>query len=148
MMNLVDLGDDELIPVFQRVDHKMKLNLMLICKRFENVIGNYLELFGKFKLEVKKEHLESPDRAQTLSQMRRHFGVFELNRHDLNLDTEAYNLLFQLLTKIGSKLVEIQISCSQFCLKKIENKKNPNNNLKTFKIFHKSPRFEVMNRDF
>jgi hypothetical protein len=54
MMNLVDLGDDELIPIFQRVDHKTKLNLMLTCKRFENVIGSYLELFGKFELCVKK----------------------------------------------------------------------------------------------
>jgi hypothetical protein len=144
-MNLLDLGDDELIPIFQRVDHKTKLNLMLTCKRFENVIGSYLQLFGKFNLMIRQVQLESPD--QTLTQMRRHFGTVELNGYDLNLDTEAYNLLFQLLTKIGSKLVEVQISCSQFCLK-IENKKNPNNNLKTFKIFHKSPSFEVMNRDF
>jgi hypothetical protein len=147
----LDLGDDELIALFQHVDHKTKLNLMLTCKKFENVIGSYLELFGKFKLSVKREHLESPDRVQTLSQMRRHFDVIELlghdhdhdlnlhtkvmqfllpkvhqnwlegHGHDLNLDTEAYNLVFQLLTRIGSKLVELHLSGSQFCFVSLVN---------------------------
>jgi hypothetical protein len=124
IMNLLDLGDDELILLFQYVDHKTKLNLMLTCKRFENVIGNYIELFGKFKLSVKKDHLKSPDRVQTLTQMRRHFAIVELNGHDLNLDTEvmqAYNLVFQLLTRIGSNLVELDLTGSQFCFVSLVN---------------------------
>jgi hypothetical protein len=120
-MNLVDLADDELIVLFQRVDHKTKLNLMLTCKRFENVIGSYLQLFGKFVLEVRKEHLESPDRVETLTQMRRHFGRIKIHGHDLRLDTEAYNLFFQLLTKIGSKVVELVISSGQFCFVSLVN---------------------------
>jgi hypothetical protein len=121
MMNLLDLADDELIPIFQRVDHKTKLNLMLVCKRFENVIGSYLELFGGFKLEVRKEHLESPDRVQTLTQMRRHLGRIKIHGRDLNLDTEVYNLFFQLLTKIGSKLLELVISSGKICFASLVN---------------------------
>jgi hypothetical protein len=120
-MNLVDLADEELIPIFQRVDHETKLNLMLTCKRFENVIGSYLELFGKFKLEIKKGHLESPDRVQTLTQIRRHFGAVDLIKRDLNLDTEAYNMVFQLLTKIGSGVVEFRICDSLFCFTSLIN---------------------------
>jgi hypothetical protein len=121
IMNLVDLGDDELILLFQYVDHKTKLNLMLTCKRFENVIGSYLELFGKFKLTIREEHLESPDRVQTLTQMRRHFGRIQIFGDDVRLDTEAYNLVFQLLTKIGSKLVELVISCRKICFDSLVN---------------------------
>jgi hypothetical protein len=74
-MNLVDLGDDELIAIFQRVDHKTKLTLMLTCKRFEFVIGNYLQLFGKFVLNsFMYLHAELPDQVQ----MRRHFGTIKL----------------------------------------------------------------------
>jgi hypothetical protein len=120
-MNLVDLADEELIEIFQRMDHKTKLNLMLTCKRFENVIGSYLELFGKFKLDIKKGHLESPDRVQTLTQMRRHFGAVDLIKRDLNLDTKAYNLCFQLLTKIGSGVVELHICDSLFCFTSLIN---------------------------
>jgi hypothetical protein len=120
-MNLLDLGDEELIAIFQRVDQETKLNLMMTCKRFENVIGNYFELFGKFKLAIEHKHLKSPHRVQTLTQMRRHFGTVKLDGLDLNLDTKAYNLLFQLLTKIGSNLVELHISCSQFCFVSLVN---------------------------
>jgi hypothetical protein len=121
IMNLLELGDDELIATFQYVDHKTKLNLMLTCKRFENVIGSYLELFGKFKLSVKPQNLVLPDRVLTLTQMRRHYGKIELLFHDLNLDTNAYNLFFQLLTKIGSKVVDLDIIYSKFCFVSLAN---------------------------
>jgi hypothetical protein len=119
-MNLLDLGDDELIPIFQRVDHKTKLNLMLTCKRFENVIGNYLELFGKFVLTTGKSS-NKPDRVQKLTQMRRHFERIHLYGYDLRLDTEDYNMFVQLLTKVGSKLVELIVSSGQICFDSLAN---------------------------
>jgi hypothetical protein len=120
-MNLFDLANDELIAIFQCVDHKTKFNLMLTCKRFENVISNYFELFGKFKLSLKKEHLKSPDQVQTLAQMRRHFVIVELCGLDLNVYTKAYYLIFQLLTRIGSRVMELEISYSQFCFDSLAN---------------------------
>jgi hypothetical protein len=134
-MNLLDLADEELIPIFQRVDHRTKLNLMLTCKRFEDIFGNHVHLIGGSKLAIKRYHLQSPDRVQTLTQMRRHFGTVELNRHDLNLDTDAYNLCFQLLTKIGSKVVKLQISDSQFCFNSLVNLLNLTPNITELRMF-------------
>jgi hypothetical protein len=94
---------------------------MLTCKRFENVIGSYLELFGKFKLCVKKDHLESLDRVQTLTQMRRNIGIVQLCELDLNVYTKAYNLFFQLLTKTGSRVMELEIFLSQYCFVSLAN---------------------------
>jgi hypothetical protein len=134
-MNLVDLGDDELIAIFKRVDHKTKLTLMLTCKRFENVIGNYLELFGKFVLNsCKYMNAESPDHVQTLQQMRRHFGTIELFGYDLRLDTEAYNLFFQMLKTIGSKLVELIIPGGKICFTSLVNLLKLTPNISKLKI--------------
>jgi hypothetical protein len=112
------------IAIFQRVDHKSKLNLMLTCKRFEFVIGDYLQLFGKFSLKIcKHPYPEKPDGVQTLTQIqiRRHFGTVELSGYDLRLDTEDYNLFFQMLTKIGPKLVELSIAYGKMSFASLVN---------------------------
>ncbi len=130
-MELFQLPDDALIELFTYLDRKAQLNTMLVCHRFERLIGETHQFFKNRKLQVGLDgrHLgrrENPDAIQTRSKKRkldseifkpfgRYFGDVTVFCHRFNPSDPCFSPLLENLEAFGSKIIKFSIrSCSGY----------------------------------
>ncbi len=54
-MELLQLSDDDLLNIFAYLDKKSQLNSMLVCRRFELLIGQTYQLYKNRKLIINRD---------------------------------------------------------------------------------------------
>jgi hypothetical protein len=75
-LKLLDLDDDALIMIINRLDHKSKLQMMATCKRFEGLIGHTHQFYKNFKFCYDQEKSQE---SEDLQQIRRCFQIVEIS---------------------------------------------------------------------
>jgi hypothetical protein len=56
-LKLLDLDDDALIMIIDRLDHNSKMQMRATCKRFEGLIGHTHQFYKNFKFASIKKNL-------------------------------------------------------------------------------------------
>ncbi len=54
--HMLDLDDDVLMEIFTYLDHYSQLDSMLVCRRFEALIGQNAKFYKNHKLAIKRRH--------------------------------------------------------------------------------------------
>jgi hypothetical protein len=102
-LELLDLDDDVLIGIFDKLNHKSKIQLMLTCKRFEGLIGNTFQFFKYFKLSLNEQMIE-PHYCQNIQ---RKFGIVKI----IGSSNRSYqSQVFEIIKNIGEKIATIDMT--------------------------------------
>jgi hypothetical protein len=113
-LKLLDLDDDALIMIIEKLDHRSKKQMMLTCKRFEGLIGHTHQFYKNFKIRyIQKESMESKH-IRLLKMVRRRFGIVEIsNRIKINSSHRHKSLkppIQEFLKKIGADILKIKFN--------------------------------------
>lgn len=103
-MQLLDLGDDELTSIFKEVDTKTSMQLMLVCKRFETLIGQSLCFYRNFTLKLTDEFFDDP----AIDNMRRIYGNVLIDGH-FNSESDNFEQILKFFEKISPKMETLKI---------------------------------------
>jgi hypothetical protein len=110
-LELLDLDDDALIMIIDKLDHKSKLQMMTTCKRFEGLIGQTHQFYKNFKFCYNQQHFLNTNDTQYLQTIRRRFGTVEvsngkkINRYRNKLLSPS---ILEFLKKIGADILKIK----------------------------------------
>lgn len=103
IVELLDLPDEVLIIIFKNLNHHDKLKSMLVCQRFENLIGNEILLCGNFQLKINCERSVRAFCKDSWSIRRRIGSVLleSLNNYDLNnSDSNNFKMVCDFLENV------------------------------------------------
>ncbi len=78
-LKLLDLDDDALIMIVDRLDHESKKQMMLTCKRFEGLIGQTHQFYKNFKFRIDQQESVKVEESRYLENIRRRFGIVEIS---------------------------------------------------------------------
>jgi hypothetical protein len=109
-LKLLDLDDDALIMIINKLDHESKLQMMKSCKRMEGLIGQTHKFYKNFKFRYDDRQSLTSKEIRYLQMIRRNFGIVELT-HGGRLNT----LILQFLKKIGAHVLKIKLDKQDFC---------------------------------
>jgi hypothetical protein len=108
-MKLLELPDDDLLNIFSYLDQKSQFNTMLVCQRFERLIGQTYQFFKNRKLVITGQ---SPNDLKTI---RRYFGKVTFYRCRFSPDLKVFSISMAALETIGSKIDKLEIrDCEGF----------------------------------
>jgi hypothetical protein len=105
-LELLDLDDDALIEIIDKLDHKSKMQLMLTCKRFEGLIGNTFQFFKDFKLSLNERIMPIEPHYCRIFNFRRKFGFVVLTGKLKNMFRSQ---VLEILKNIGESVIEIEM---------------------------------------
>jgi hypothetical protein len=127
-MELLDLSNDDLLCILDHVDTKTMLQMMLVCKRLESLIGYFPQCYKKFTLRVTDELIEDP----ASKMIRRGFGTVVME----NFDTETDDLedVLKLFQIISPKMQHFEIRHTHVCDSTILKLLRNAGNLKTLEL--------------
>jgi hypothetical protein len=54
--HILDLDDDALIEIFRYLDHYSQLDAMLVCRRFEALIGQNAQFNKNYKMVIRRKY--------------------------------------------------------------------------------------------
>jgi hypothetical protein len=112
-LELLDLDDDALIMIIDKLDHKSKLQMMATCKRFEGLIGHTHQFFKNFKFRYDQEESKTKE-TQFLKMVRRRFGIVEVSsiiRMDCGYRNKSLKgPILEFLEKIGADILKIKFN--------------------------------------
>jgi hypothetical protein len=109
-LELLDLDDDALIEIIEKLEHKSKMQLMLTCKRFEGLIGNTFQFYRKYKLLLNEEMMPIASHYCSNFKIRRNFGYVVLTA---KLKNNYRSQVFEIIKNIGESIIEIDMSDTQ-----------------------------------
>jgi hypothetical protein len=127
-MILSELPDEDLIKIFSYLDQKSQFNSMLVCRRFESLIGQTHQFFKNRDLMVLSKLLgkrRNEDPIQTRSSkrksvvpdnfmpFRRNFGEVKLVAFNFSQANKNYTPLIENLEVFGSKVSKLWIDISE-----------------------------------
>jgi hypothetical protein len=111
-LKLLDLDDDALIMIIDKLNHKSKLQMMATCKRFEGLIGNTHQFFKNFKIRFDQEQiLEAKEIHKFLGNIQRGFGIVEISGGNKLLSPP----ILELVKKIGADILKIEFQKLTIC---------------------------------
>jgi hypothetical protein len=107
-LKLLDLDDDALIMIINRLDHKTKLQMMATCKRFEGLIGQTHQFYKKFKFCYDQEKSQE---SEDLQQIRRRFQILEISggRTRKLENNPLRQSVLEYLETIGADILKIKL---------------------------------------
>jgi hypothetical protein len=108
-MKLLDLPDKPLAKIVQFLNKDSKLQLMTVCKRFEELIGNTPTLYKDFQLIIKDDKLTNPDICRALENIRRNVNMVVILIVDFSRSTSKFDVALKLFQKIGANLSRLCI---------------------------------------
>jgi hypothetical protein len=129
-MELLQLPDDDLLNILAYLDQESQLNSMLVCRRFECLIGQTYQLYKNRKLIINrstklpgKRCSEDPDMVQTRSKKLKpvedNFWPFGTSFGEVTLwcfffrpNDKNFAPLIDNLEVIGSKIIKLEIDYS------------------------------------
>ncbi len=126
-MELFDLSDYDLIAIFNYLDYHSQLDAMLVCRRFEALIGQNVQFHKNYKLKIYRKHTSIRDSQSTSEDgpapkkakftkfmyFGRYFGDVTLGDYNFNLGSQYFPPLLETLETIGSKIDKLAIKHSQ-----------------------------------
>jgi hypothetical protein len=101
-LELLDLDDDVLIEIIDKLDHKSKMQLSGTCKRFEGLIGTTFQFYKNFRLELCKKII--PIEPHYCKNIRRKFGTVML---DGDLDGIYGSEIVEIIKNIGANVLKL-----------------------------------------
>jgi hypothetical protein len=123
--HILDLPDEDLTKIFSYVDHYSLLDAMLVCRRFESLIGQNAQFYKNHKLAIKRKltavrESESssssegpaPKKAK-LMYFGRYFGDVSLDDYVFSPGSKFFPPLLDTFEIIGSKINKLEIKNSQ-----------------------------------
>jgi hypothetical protein len=122
--HILDLDDDALIEVFRYLDHYSQLDAMLVCRRFEALIGQNAQFFKHYKLAIRRRHTFDRKSESTsedgpaakkakLMYFGRYFGEVKLVDYYFSPNSKFFPSLLATFENIGSKINKLEIKNSQ-----------------------------------
>jgi hypothetical protein len=108
-LQLLDLDDDALIMIIDKLNHKSKLQMMASCKRFEGLIGQTHQLYKNFKFRSIRYNHES----RFLEMVRRKFGIVDICSGTVSRE-ELSRPVLEFLKKIGGHILKIKFNKQAF----------------------------------
>jgi hypothetical protein len=116
-LELLNLDDDVLIEIIDKLDHKSKMQLMLSCKRFEGLIGNTFQFYKDFKLSLNQEMMPIEPHYSSRFEIRRKFGFVVLTG---NLKNIYRSQVFEIIKNIGDKVIKFNMSDTQMYVSDVD----------------------------
>jgi hypothetical protein len=117
-LKLVDLDDDALIMIIDKLDHKSKKRMMRTCKRFEGLIGQTHQFYKNFKFRFNQQKSLKSNESRYLEKVRRRLGIVEISRGiDKSCTLRNKSLkrpILEFLKKIGAEIFEIKFNALFF----------------------------------
>jgi hypothetical protein len=111
-LELLDLDDDVLIEIFDKLDHKSKMQMMLSCRRFEGLIGNTFQFYKNFKLLMTVKRMPIEPHYSSRFKIRRKFGYVILTG---TLKAIYRSQVFEILKSIGESVIKLRMSRCEEC---------------------------------
>jgi hypothetical protein len=122
--HMLDLDDDALMKVFTYLDHYSQLDAMLVCRRFEALIGQNAQFFKNHRLSIKRsqtairERQQNPDgspapKSRKLMYFGRYFGDVKLIDYIFKPESIFFQPLLDTFEIIGSKINKLEIMNSR-----------------------------------
>ncbi len=103
-LELLDLDDDVLIEIIDKLDHKSKMQLSGTCKRFEGLIGTNFQFYKNFRLVLSKKNI--PIEPHYCKNIRRKFGTVML---DGNIDCIYGSEIVEIIKNIGANVLKLEL---------------------------------------
>jgi hypothetical protein len=89
-MQLLDLNDEDLLKIFSYLDHLSQVDTMLVCRRFEFLIGQTAQFYKKFKLLIA-------------------YGFFNMLNVEFQRDSFFKNKIYKRISNFGRYFGEVTI---------------------------------------
>jgi hypothetical protein len=103
-LKLLDLDDDALIMIIDKLDHKSKLQMMATCKKFERLIGHTHQFYKNFKLDWNEAKIVA--KAHHCSNIQRKFGFVKINGSLYNRSSQ----ILEIIKRIGANVIEVELN--------------------------------------
>jgi hypothetical protein len=116
---LLDLIDDTLILIFRYLDYHSQLDTMLVCRRFEALIGQNAQFYNKHKLVINRRHTALktewvPNRVTPkiveFMYFGRYFGDVTLNDYTLSPGSQFFPAVRDTFETMGSRISKLSIA--------------------------------------
>jgi hypothetical protein len=105
-LKLLDLDDDALIMIIDKLDHKAKKQMMATCKRFEGLIGSTHQFYKNFKLRYNHER---GDETRYMLKIRRRFVNMEISGGtEREIEQNLGPSVLEFLSKVGADVLKIK----------------------------------------
>jgi hypothetical protein len=126
-MKLLELPDEDLIKIFSYLNQKSQFNAMLVCRRFESLIGQIRELYKNRSLTVTRQSKlpgkrcsEDPNMVETKTRKLNPeywpFGIFfgevTLSHFYFKPKADSFAPFMENLKIFGSKIIKLTIEDS------------------------------------
>jgi hypothetical protein len=120
--NLLDLFDDILLKIFSYLDHKSQLNTMLVCRRFDRLIGQNVQFYKNHKLCISRRSTKLNQKRRRVPWNKtedkfmyfgRYFGEIELYDYIFSAGSKFFPNLLENLETIGSNVIKLKIERSE-----------------------------------
>jgi hypothetical protein len=120
-LEIIGLDDDTLIQIFSYLDHHSQLNAMLVCCRFESLIGQTAQFFNKYKLvidrnsipvRIKRSYTRSPKIINNMY-FGRYFGDVHVNNYSFTPGSPYFSTILETFEIIGQKFRKVVITNSK-----------------------------------
>jgi hypothetical protein len=102
-LKLLDLDDDALIMIIDKLDHKSKLQMMATCKKFEGLIGNTHQFYKNFKLNW--NGVKTIAKVRHCKNIQRKFGSVKIS---VPLFISQDSRIMDVVTRIGTNAIEVR----------------------------------------
>jgi hypothetical protein len=115
---LLDLDDDALIMIIEKLDHRSKKQMMASCKRFQGLIGHTHQFYKNFKFRYNQKQFLERKETHYLEMIRRMFGTVEISSgaEEIRIWEECWlePPILRLLEKIGAHILKIKFHGLRF----------------------------------
>jgi hypothetical protein len=112
-LKLLDLDDDVLMMIINKLDHKSKLQMMASCKRFEGLIGQTHQFYKNFKFRLDQQKFLKTEETRYLDKIRRRFGIVEISSGTDSYSYRQKSLkspILEFFSKVGADILKIKLA--------------------------------------
>jgi glycyl-tRNA synthetase beta subunit len=119
-LKLLDLDDDVLIMIIEKLDHESKKQMMATCKRFDELIGNTHQFDKNFKFRYNQKNFLERKETRYLEMIRRMFATVEIwsgqRKYDYQSKVNQHlePPIQKFLEKIGAHILKIKLDSLRF----------------------------------
>jgi hypothetical protein len=107
-LKLLDLDDDALIMIIDKLDQESKLQMMATCKRFDRLIGSTHQFYKNFKFSHDERESKTKE-TRYLEMVRRKFGIVEICSGVFHFDKELKPEILEFLKTIGAHILKMKL---------------------------------------
>jgi hypothetical protein len=135
-LEFLDLDDDALIMIIDKLDHKSKLQMMSSCKRIEGLIGQTHQFYKNFKICYNQKDSQKMEDARYLTKIKRRFQIVEISGGSLYFASSKLlsPSVLEFLKKHGADILKVKFQILTFHKKDFLESLKALSNVKEFEI--------------